>query len=193
MALNTTANITTGKPKTGGAIWCAPSGTALPTDATTALADTYVNLGYISENGVENDRSVDTTVTKAWGGDPVYVIQNGATDDYKFTMIESLNAEVLKVYNGSDNVSGTPATGMSVKHNSNEMEQRVYVIETIIRTSDGNGTKLRRTVIPHGMISSRESVTFTDSDLVAYGVTVTGMQDAAGNTSYEYYSPDSTD
>lgn len=43
-----TANVTTGKPKVAGAVYRAPSGTALPTDASTALAAAYLDMGYIS-------------------------------------------------------------------------------------------------------------------------------------------------
>ena len=43
-------NVTTGKPKTGGAVFRAPLGTALPTDAKTALDEAFKNLGYCSED-----------------------------------------------------------------------------------------------------------------------------------------------
>ena len=44
--------VTAGKPKVGGALFRAPAGTALPTDAVTALAEAYKCLGYVSEDGV---------------------------------------------------------------------------------------------------------------------------------------------
>ena len=43
--------VTTAKPKTSGAVYVAPIGTALPTDATSSLAEAYKGLGYISEDG----------------------------------------------------------------------------------------------------------------------------------------------
>ena len=63
--------VTAGKPKVGGALFRAPAGTALPTDAVTALAEAYKCLGYVSEDGVTNSTSIDSDEVKAWGGDIV--------------------------------------------------------------------------------------------------------------------------
>ena len=61
-------NVSTGKPNVAGGIFRAPKGTALPTDATTALGAAFVNLGYISDAGVENDNEMTVNEIKAWGG-----------------------------------------------------------------------------------------------------------------------------
>ena len=107
---NTVSNVTAGKPKISGSIFRAALPATLPTDATTALDAGFKLMGYISEDGVVNSNTPETTDIKAWGGDTVLNIQESKDDTFQFTMLEVLNTDVLKAVYGSANVSG--ALGM---------------------------------------------------------------------------------
>ena len=83
----TVNNVSAGKPKVAGAVYRAPLGTALPIDATTALASVFVDMGYISEDGVTNSNEREVEEIKAWGGDVVLSPQTGKTDTFTLTFI----------------------------------------------------------------------------------------------------------
>ena len=170
---NDANKVSVGKPKVTGAIFRAPAGTALPTDATTALADTYKGLGYVSEDGVTNANSPESGNIKAWGGDTVYTYQSEKPDTFKFKLIEALNVEVLKAVYGDENVTGTLDTGITVKANSAEQADCAWVVDMILR-----GGALKRVVIPCASV--------TDEDPVGYETTITAKPDDDGNTHYEY-------
>lgn len=177
----TVTNVTASKPAVGGAIYRAPLGTALPTDATTALGEAFKALGYCSEDGLTNTNSPESDSTKAWGGDTVLTYQTAKEDNFGFTLIEALSVEVLKAIYGSDNVTGTLATGITVTANADEAEEAVWVFDMILR--DG---ALKRIVVPDGKISEVGEITYSDSDAVGYETTLAAMPDTSGNTHYEY-------
>ena len=73
-------NVTASKPKLGGAVFRAPLGTPLPTNATDELNKAFASLGYISEDGVTNSNTMTTEKVKAWGGDVVMEDETEKTD-----------------------------------------------------------------------------------------------------------------
>lgn len=178
---NNAQNVSVAKPKVGGAIFVAPLGTELPTDATTALDVAFENVGYISEDGVVNTNSPDTDTIKEWGGASVGKIDNGKDDTWQFTMIEALNLAALKLVYGPDNVSGTLKEGITIKANSNEQADVCMVIDMILK-----GGALKRVVLPSAGVSEVGEVTYATTSAIGYQTTLLATPDAEGNTHYEY-------
>ena len=150
-------NVTAAKPKVGGAIWCAPLGTALPKDAKTELDPAFKSLGYISKDGLTNANSPSNENTAAWGGDTVLSLMTERPDTFQCTLIEALNVEVLKTVYGDDNVTGTLETGISVAASANDLPFYAYVVEMVLK----NNVK-KRVVIPCGTVTSVGDITYPE-------------------------------
>ena len=178
---NNAGNVSAGKPKISGAVFRAVKGTAAPTDATSTLPEAFKALGYCSEDGLVNSNSPSVTNIKAWGSNVVLPIQEDREDTFQLTLIESLNVEVLKAVYGSEKVSGTLASGITVDVGTDQPEEGVWVVDMIMR--DG---ALKRIVVPHGTITELEDISYTDTDAVGYGITITATPDDGGDTHHEY-------
>lgn len=178
---NTATNVTTGKPNISGAVYVAPIGTTLPTDATTALGTAFICLGYVSEDGLENNNEMDVSAIKAWGGMIVYRSLNELDDNFALTLIESENVDVLKAVYGDTNVTIDASGNVTINVKADDPEERVWVFELALRNN-----RAKRIVIPDGAVTAREAITYNDSDAVGYGITVSAYPDASGNTHKEY-------
>lgn len=181
--MSNTNNVTAAKPKVGGAIYKAPVGTKLPTNATEALDPTFVSLGYVSEDGLTNSNTLTSEDIKEWGGSIVYSAETEKSDKFKFKLIEALNVDVLKTVYGDENVSGTLEEGIAIKVNAIPQKEFSWVVDTVLKS----GT-LKRMVIPNAKVTEVGDVVYKLNDLLGYETTLTAFPNETGDTHYEYIS-----
>lgn len=174
---NSVANVVAGKPLATGGVWLGPYGTAAPTDASTALGAGFVAAGYIGEDGLTEATERSTDKVKAWGGDTVKVLQTDYAVTYTFTFLETHNDAVLEAVYGEDNVTKTAATASTgtlrtVLLNSDTLPHQAFVFEI------KDGDSRIRIHVPDGQITEVGEITYNDSEVIGYQVTVEAFRDA---------------
>jgi hypothetical protein len=177
---NETKNVLAGTPLVSGGILVGALTDAAPTDAATALAAGFKATGYIGEDGLTETVDRSTDKIRAWGGDTVKVVQSDFSVTYQFTFLETLNTDVLKAVYGDDNVTVTAATATAgtlrtVLINGDKLPQKSYVFE--VKDDDAR----IRIYVPKGQVIEVGDVTYNDTDVIGYQVTIEAFKDATLN------------
>ena len=161
-----------------GAVYVAPAGTTLPTDATTALPVAHEDVGYIHEDGVTETQDTDTNDIMAWqNGATVRKVQTSHDLMYAFTMLETSEVTLREYYgNFTDGGVGDD----SVVIDGAELPNRVWVLSVL------DGDHVLRVVIPDGQVTERGDITYANGEAVGREVTITCYPDVSGNKAYIY-------
>lgn len=178
---NNAKNVSFGKPKATGAVFVAPAGTTLPTNATASLNVAFKNLGYVSEDGLVNGVETDTESINAWGGDQVLVGQTTWGEMFTTNLIET-NEDTLGVMYGEDNVTVDGSGNIALKVNSKMLPNIVVVFELVMTAG-----RVKRIVLGNAQIVDRSGeITYVDGEPVTYPAVFNAYPDVDGDTHKEY-------
>jgi hypothetical protein len=169
----------------------APLGTALPTTPIIPPDVAFVDLGYISDDGISVSQSSSWEKIRDWGGDQVRTFLSDFTATLSWTFLETQDAALQAMY-GAANVSVTAATVSTgkytaVKLNSVEPTPKSWVFNMADSTLE-DLPRTYRIVVPNGQITERGDLTFSRTGAVMYPVTLEAYPDATGNSVYLYRS-----
>ena len=180
MATMNAAQVTVGAAAATGAIFVAPKGTTLPTDATTDLGNTFVLLGFTSDEGLTISEDSSTTSLRAWEGrTEVYNVRTEYTESVSFTPIQC-NADVAALTWGDDKVVTGSNGALTIKHHGGTLEPVVIAIETTPREG------IVRRYTGTFQLTERGEVTLDGTQVDGRQLTFNALADSNGVTMYEY-------
>ena len=168
------SNVGIAKGREGGYACVAPAGTDPTTfiDMTKTLAElckapsaVLKSLGYISEDGVTIATDTDTDDKTDWSGVTIVSPMTSYAESIEVTFLEARDT-VLKTVYGDANVSTESGT-TTVRHNKNFTGSHLFIFDAVV-----SDTKVKRVVIPNGVIAERDDMEMNNSDLAGYAPTI---------------------
>lgn len=169
-----------------GHVYVAPIGTALPTDLTT-LDPKFVDLGYVTEDGVSFSFGREVEDLNAWQGDKIRTLSTKEPATTSFSLMQT-NATIMTVAFGGGEIteSGTDPNKVYtfVPPKSGTNTERVLVIEFV----DGASITYRY-VIPRTQIEGNVDFTLNRSSALTYPLTM-GILDNGDKPKFSIISND---
>lgn len=157
-----------------GHVYVAPAGTELPDDITTALPVAWIDLGYVTEDGVGFSFGRETTDLNAWQGSKIRVLTTAEPVSTNFALMQT-NGDVLTVALGGGTVAKTGTTPNEVYTFTPPAKGVNTERALVIEFTDGDITY--RYCIPRAQIEGNVEFTLTATDAVTYPLTF-GVLDA---------------
>ena len=180
MATMSASQVGIGAAAVTGAIFVAPKGTTLPTDATTTLGGSFTLLGFTSDAGVTISESSSTEDLRAWEGRTVVISAvTEYTEQVSFMPIQC-NADVAKLMWGDSNVVVGAGGAITAKHHGKTMEPVCIVIETTPREGI-----VKRYTGTFQLVERGEHV-MDGTQVEGRQLTFNAIADSSGHTMYEY-------
>ena len=175
---------------TVGAVATAPLGTALPTDARTALAGTYTTGGYVSEDGISLSLNRTLTTLKDWSQASIRkaISEFDGTVQCAFIQVDEFAAKEMF---GTSNVTKTAANAthgelLKIEIGAELPTEKVWV------WSMKDGNRRVRVILPNAQVTEIAAVPFVPTQGNAYQCTISAYPDASGKSIYIHYDDGKT-
>lgn len=156
-----------------GAVYYAPLGTVAPADPVAPWGTGWVDLGYVSEDGLVEAESRDWEEIKAWQNRAI--VRRLLTDNettFAFTLIENTKA-ALELRHAGSTMSTT--TGV---HTLEVMVPQEAFYAWGFDIIDGD--EHHRITVPKGSVTEVEDITYANGEAIGYGFTVAAYPSGTG-------------
>ena len=175
-------NIQVARPQEAGCFYSAPTSVTSPASASAALTS-FVNLGWLTADGIKMTINSETVSLDAFGGETVVEIESKHDVSFKITPMEFTNVDTLKEVFGAGNVSGSGSSPASVSIKARDVANRKYVFDMRMR----NGL-LCRVVLHNAKLSAVGDYSFKHDAAVAGEWTLKALPSATnGNVKVSIY------
>ena len=179
---NDTKDVSNVKGVYGGYGFSAPVGTAAGTDQDVfaSLGSSWDNMGFISEDGIEEELDTDTEEIHDMNGDVIFVARQSETETLVLTLVSLTEAAFAEWY-GHDSVDASQTGYIAIEHTAANREARAYCFELLMK----DGRKWRK-VVPNGVVSEVGSIVYGAGDIAGREITIACLPDTDGVRMYDY-------
>lgn len=157
-----------------GGVSIAPVGSTLPTDASAALDAAFIDVGYISEDGVSFSPNLSTESIMAWQSfSPVRKVQTEQAFSIDFTMMQWNKTSMETAFGGGLYTNNGDGTWEYLPPAPGEDLTRAMVIDGI------DGARNYRIVVPRFSIEDLGDVAFARGEFSPLEVTASALAESA--------------
>lgn len=167
-----------------GKFYSGPTSAVAPTNSSTAPDASLIDMGYISDDGVEftPPGGGDSTPIKVWqNGETVRTLRTPSEDlpTWHLTLVET-KLEVVELYLGVT-VTQTSTDG-SFTYKVTNAEHMSFLLDVV------DGAELIRHYIPYGVVTDVGAQTFSNGDPIGYEITIAGELDPAKDYNFKGFA-----
>lgn len=168
-----------------GGAWCAPVGTAQPTDPAAAPTGAWLAIGAISDDGLTNGIEEDSESFTPWGQvSPFRTVTTSSVRTFSMTAWETNRPIVRSLHNRiavADLVPDGDGIVTFVETATPTPDRRAWLFDVY------DGDIWERFYVPEGEITERSDVTFAQGEMVGYEWTISTYPDSVGGLVYHAY------
>lgn len=170
---------------TTGAVAVAPEGTAMPTDARTALTSAWDDSGYVSEDGLSVTITRSTTPIRDWSKAAVrnLLTEFGGAIAVAFLQVDEFAAKRMF---GDGNVTVTAATKTTGEVIKISIGAELPPIEAWCFSMKDGDARIRA-LVPRGQMTDVNQIDFKPDAGNVIGGTLTAYDDGTGKSIYFIY------
>ncbi|OZC80189.1 hypothetical protein CH274_13205 [Rhodococcus sp. 06-418-5] len=158
-----------------GALRFGAKGAVFPT-LMSAWTSTFADAGWISDEGITENRDADTTPFVPWqSNSPIRVATTSETISWE-TVIWTTSFDTISLFYKvkAEDMVETDGVVSFVDGDIKDQDLRAFGIDII------DGVYARRFLVPLGEVTERGSQTYTKGELIGYPVTITAYPGAEG-------------